>query len=165
MSVKDTLSIRINIFGLSSVLRIYLILMWIPILDPTGKTLIWILDSTGKKESGFWIPLRNNGSGFWIPLGKMIRILDPTGKKWIRILDPTGKKWIRILDPTGKNGSGFWIPLGKMDSDSGSHWKNGSGFKTELSNYFLLFFAYFYAKIDRPFRDPEIFIISIFSIV
>ena len=107
VSVKDTLSIRINIFGLSSVLRIYLILMWIPILDPTGKTLIWILDSTVKK-----------GSGFWIPLGKM----DPdSGSHWEKMDPDSGshwKKWIRILDPTGKNGFGFWIPLEKMDPDS-----------------------------------------------
>ena len=75
-------------------------------------------------------------------------------KTWIRILDPTGKKGIRILNLTRKNGSGFWIPLEKMDPDS-----------KQNCQIIFFFFAYFYAKIDKPFRDPEIFIISIFSTV
>ena len=130
-------------------------------MDPDSRshwknTWIRILDPTGKK-----------GSGLWIPLGKK---MDPdSGSHWEK-RDPDSeshqKKWIRILDPTGKNESGFWIPLEKMDPYSGSHWKKWIRIQSRIVKLFSSsFFAYFYAKIDKPFRDPEIFIISIFSTV
>ena len=152
--------------------------MWIRILDPTRIN-----------GSGFQIPLEKYmDQDFGSHWEKGIRIVDPTAEKmdpdsgshWIK-MDPDSeshqKKWIRILNPTGKNESGFWIPLEKMDPDSGSHlkkmnpnsgshWKKWIRIQSRIVKLFSSsFFAYFYAKIDKPFRDPEIFIISIFSTV
>ena len=66
---------------------------------------------------------------------------------------------IRILDP----GSA----LEKMDPDPGYFFKIYWVFfnKAEFSNYFLLnfFFAYFYAKLYKAFRNQEMFIISLFQ--